>query len=74
MTNSPEFFNATKVVINLLSSPSDDELSDLYGLYKQAIVGINMTEKPSFINYKAYRKWLSWTSFNVLSTRPAVMR
>ena len=74
MTNSPEFLNAAKVVVNLLSSPSNDELSNLYGLYKQAIVGINTTEKPSFINYKAYQKWLSWTSFNELTTRQAEIK
>ena len=33
MSNSPEFINASNVIVNLLSKPCTDELSDLYGLY-----------------------------------------
>lgn len=74
MSNSPEFINAANVIINLLSKPSTDELSDLYGLYKMATIGDNMTEKPSFINYTANQKWQIWSSFNGLTKRQAEIK
>lgn len=39
---------------------SNDEKLALYGLYKQATVGDNNTDKPSFIQLEAKAKWGAW--------------
>ena len=72
--NSIEFINATKVVEKLATKPDNSELCDLYGLYKQAIIGNNTTEKPSFINYTANQKWLAWYNFTDVTTREAEIK
>ena len=41
---------------------TDDELLQVYGLYKQATVGDNNTEKPSFIQLKEKAKWGAWNN------------
>lgn len=48
-------------VQELTKRPSDDELLELYGLYKQATVGDNDTAEPGMFNLKAKYKWKSWT-------------
>lgn len=35
-------------------------LTQLYGLYKQATVGDNNTDRPGAFNFKAKYKWDSW--------------
>ena len=39
--NSNQFLLAVKTVDTLSKTPNHNELSDLYGLYKQAILGDN---------------------------------
>jgi len=39
---------------------SDENMLKLYGLYKQATVGNNNTEKPSFYQIEAKAKWNAW--------------
>lgn len=40
--------------------PNNDELLKLYGLYKQATVGDNNTEKPGIMDFKGKAKWQAW--------------
>lgn len=40
--------------------PTDDELLKLYGLYKQATIGDNTTDKPGTFDFKGKYKWQSW--------------
>lgn len=47
-------------VSNLSKRPSDDELLQLYGLYKQATVGDNDTAKPGVFDLKGKYKWQAW--------------
>ena len=45
---------------NLAKKPSDDELLELYSLYKQATMGDNNTDKPGFLDFKGKAKWEAW--------------
>jgi diazepam-binding inhibitor (GABA receptor modulating acyl-CoA-binding protein) len=36
---------------------SDNELLEVYGLYKQATVGDNTTSKPGMLDFKGKAKW-----------------
>ncbi len=51
--------------------PSDDELLDLYGLYKQATVGDNDTAEPSVFNLKGKYKWKAWDQLKGTSQEDA---
>ncbi|KAG5365841.1 Acyl-CoA-binding protein 2 [Yarrowia sp. B02] len=57
---SAEFTAAADSVQKLPKTPSDDELLELYGLYKQATVGDNNTDRPGAFNFKAKYKWDAW--------------
>lgn len=39
---------------------TDDELLQLYGLFKQASVGDNNTDKPGMLDFKGKAKWEAW--------------
>lgn len=41
---------------------TNDELLEVYGLYKQATVGDNTTDKPWAIKVEASAKWTAWTN------------
>ncbi|XP_037908495.1 acyl-CoA-binding protein homolog [Hermetia illucens] len=40
--------------------PTDGELLELYGLYKQATIGDNNTSKPGMTDLKGKAKWEAW--------------
>jgi len=62
-------FQKTVECIKTLSQDlSNEELLELYGLYKQATLGNNNTNKPSIFNYKGLKKWQSWTSFKDITS------
>ncbi|VDM28290.1 unnamed protein product [Toxocara canis] len=53
-------FETAAAKVNLLKTrPSNDELLELYGLYKQATVGDNTISKP-WIDVKGRAKWDAW--------------
>lgn len=56
-----DFETAAIKVKTLKGSPSNDELLELYGLYKQATVGDNTSSKP-WIDLKGRAKWDAWES------------
>lgn len=59
--NSAEFLAAAKDVKEKLTSrPSDEELLELYALYKQATIGDCNIEQPWFYDIKAKAKWTVW--------------
>lgn len=45
---------------SLKTSPSNDELLEVYALYKQATVGDNTTAKPGMFDLKGKAKWSAW--------------
>ncbi|CEG62774.1 Putative Diazepam-binding inhibitor (GABA receptor modulator, acyl-CoA-binding protein) [Rhizopus microsporus] len=64
---SEKFNTAAEEVKQLSKSPSNDELLELYGLFKQATVGDNTTSKPTF-DLKGRYKWDAWTKLKGKST------
>ncbi|XP_077455304.1 peroxisomal carnitine O-octanoyltransferase-like isoform X3 [Stigmatopora argus] len=65
MTSVAEFEKAAEDVKTLTTRPSDQELLDLYGLYKQATVGEINTERPGLFDMKGKAKWDAWNSRKV---------
>ena len=71
MSNSPEFHKAAEDVRNLTAKPTDQELLDLYGWFKQASVGDINTDRPGMFDLKAKYKWDNWNSRKGASTDEA---
>lgn len=46
---------------SLTKRPSNEELLELYGLYKQATAGDNKTSKPGMFDMKGQFKWKAWS-------------
>jgi diazepam-binding inhibitor (GABA receptor modulating acyl-CoA-binding protein) len=42
-------------------TPSNDDLLDFYGLYKQSLEGDNTTSQPYAIYFRDRAKWDAWT-------------
>ncbi|XP_035231072.1 acyl-CoA-binding protein homolog isoform X2 [Stegodyphus dumicola] len=56
-----KFEKAASDVTKLKSKPTDVEMLELYGLYKQATVGDCDTDRPSgLFDFKGKAKWDSW--------------
>ncbi|XP_029942021.1 acyl-CoA-binding protein-like [Salarias fasciatus] len=64
---SDAFPRAVEEVKVLLKKPATAELSQLYGLYKQATEGDVSTERPGILNFTAVAKWDAWNSRKGLS-------
>lgn len=47
-----DFEKAASDVKNLKETPNNQEMLDIYGLYKQATVGDNNTDKPGIFDPK----------------------
>lgn len=60
-----------KAVNELPKQPSQDEMLELYGLYKQATVGDNTKEKPGIFNMKDRYKWDAWEKLKGMSQEEA---
>lgn len=54
------FDAAVEIVNNLKKKPSDEELLEIYGLFKQSKFGDNNETKPNFLNFKGCAKWEAW--------------
>ncbi|EWC44985.1 hypothetical protein DRE_01044 [Drechslerella stenobrocha 248] len=68
---SPEFESAAEAANNFTTKPTDDELLDLYGLYKQASVGDINTTRPGMMDFKGKYKWDAWKSREGISQEEA---
>ncbi|XP_065202932.1 acyl-CoA-binding protein homolog 1-like [Planococcus citri] len=49
-------------VKNLKQTPSNDELLELYALFKQATVGDVNTDRPGVFDLKGKAKWDAWSA------------
>lgn len=58
--NSQQFMIATNAAQNLRITPTNKELLELYGWYKQATVGDINIPRPFVINIKDTAKWDAW--------------
>ncbi|MCL4124417.1 UNVERIFIED_CONTAM: hypothetical protein GTU68_014669 [Idotea baltica] len=57
-----KFQEAADKVKNLTKTPTDDELKEIYALYKQATVGDINVERPGMLDFKGKAKWDGWNS------------
>ncbi|TMW49754.1 hypothetical protein DOY81_005176 [Sarcophaga bullata] len=71
MATQEEFNKAAEDVKNLNTTPSDNDLLELYSLYKQATVGDCNTDKPGFLDFKGKAKWEAWNNRKGMSTTDA---
>ncbi|KAL6109216.1 acbd7 [Pungitius sinensis] len=62
MSNRAEFEKMAEDVKKVKTRPTDQELLDLYGLYKQATVGEINTDRPGMMDFKGKAKWDAWSS------------
>lgn len=69
--NSPEFLKAAEDVRKLTARPSNEELLDLYGYFKQATVGDCNTDRPGIFDLKGRAKWDNWNSRKGMSKEDA---
>ncbi|KAG9476536.1 hypothetical protein GDO78_003204 [Eleutherodactylus coqui] len=67
-----DFDKAAEDVKKLKTKPTDDELKELYGLYKQSTVGDINIECPGMLDLKGKAKWEAWNSKKGLSKEDAM--
>ncbi|BES96251.1 Acyl CoA Hypothetical protein protein [Nesidiocoris tenuis] len=67
-----DFDAAAEKVKTLTKKPTDDELLELYALFKQATVGDNETSKPGLLDLKNKYKWESWNKKKGMSKEDAM--
>uniref|UniRef100_A0A834R2C7 Acyl-CoA-binding protein n=1 Tax=Sarcoptes scabiei TaxID=52283 RepID=A0A834R2C7_SARSC len=65
------FDEAVKKVRHLNQRPTDGELLQIYGLYKQATIGDCNIERPSVLDPKGRSKWDQWNSLRGFSKEQA---
>lgn len=61
MTLNESFEDAQKRVKTLSTTPSNDELLELYALFKQATAGDVSGSRPGMIDFKGRAKFDAWT-------------
>ncbi|KAJ8025156.1 Acyl-CoA-binding protein [Holothuria leucospilota] len=68
---SDEFNKAAEDAKKLTVKPSDSDLLELYGLFKQVTVGDVNTERPGMFDMKGKAKWDAWNSRKGVSASEA---
>ncbi|XP_009703776.1 PREDICTED: acyl-CoA-binding protein-like, partial [Cariama cristata] len=72
MTLQADFDGAAEDVKRLKTRPTDEELKELYGFYKQATVGDINIECPGMLDLKGKAKWEAWNLKKGLSKEDAM--
>ncbi|CAM9227426.1 unnamed protein product, partial [Bubo scandiacus] len=72
MTLQADFEGAAEDVKKLKTRPTDEELKELYGFYKQATVGDINIECPGMLDLKGKAKWEAWNLKKGLSKEDAM--
>ncbi len=70
-TGNAAFAQAAADVKNLTSKPSNDDLLQLYALFKQSIVGDNETARPGMFDLQGKAKWDAWTKLKGMAKTEA---
>ncbi|XP_077293202.1 acyl-CoA-binding protein homolog [Arctopsyche grandis] len=60
MSLDERFNSAADKAKSFTKRPNDQELLELYALFKQATVGDNNTSKPGMLDLKGKAKWEAW--------------
>ncbi|TPP67030.1 Acyl-CoA-binding protein ACBP [Fasciola gigantica] len=71
-TIEEKFAEVAEEVKHLQKRPDNNELLQLYGLYKQATAGDNNTSQPVALRIEAKSKWDSWNSKKGMSKEQAM--
>ncbi|XP_043493974.1 acyl-CoA-binding protein homolog [Polistes fuscatus] len=71
MSLDEQFEAAEKAIKTLTKRPTDEELLELYALFKQATIGDCNTEKPGLFDMKGKAKWQSWNNKKGVSKEDA---
>lgn len=71
MTLLEKFEDAASRVKSLTARPSNEQLLNLYALYKQATEGDVHGDKPGMFDFKGAAKYSAWESLNGTSTEQA---
>ncbi|XP_023224832.1 acyl-CoA-binding protein-like [Centruroides sculpturatus] len=71
MSLDESFNKAAEDVKNLKSRPTDQELLELYALYKQATIGDCNTSRPGMLDLKGKAKWEAWNGKKGMSQNDA---
>uniref|UniRef100_A0A1J3CPN7 Acyl-CoA-binding protein n=1 Tax=Noccaea caerulescens TaxID=107243 RepID=A0A1J3CPN7_NOCCA len=72
MSLKEEFEEHAVKVKKLTTSPSNEDLLILYGLYKQATIGPVNTSRPGMFAMKERAKWDAWKAVEAKSTDEAM--
>ncbi|MCP4122959.1 MAG: acyl-CoA-binding protein [Bacteroidetes bacterium] len=68
-----EQFEAAQLKVKTLTErPGNEELLDLYALFKQATEGDNNSKKPGMFDMKGQFKWKQWKSKEGLTSDQAM--
>ncbi|WKX71285.1 acyl-CoA-binding protein [Streptomyces sp. XD-27] len=59
-TGNVYFVRASEEVKTLSYTPSNENMLELYGLFKQGILGDNETDAPGVFSLTAKAKWNAW--------------
>merc|ERR1712088_416325 len=70
LTEMSDFANAAEEVKSLTSLTNEQKL-EVYGLYKQATVGDCNTDKPGMLDVKGKAKWEAWNGKKGLDKQAA---
>uniref|UniRef100_A0A4D5RBA9 Acyl-CoA-binding protein-like protein n=1 Tax=Scolopendra viridis TaxID=118503 RepID=A0A4D5RBA9_SCOVI len=62
MSVEEQFNKAAEDVKNLKQTPSDQDMLEIYSLYKQGIVGDCNTDRPGVLDLKGKAKWDAWNA------------
>lgn len=72
MTLQEQFEQSYKDVNTLTERPSNEDLLQLYGAYKQATEGDNHSERPGGFDFKAAAKYNAWEKLKGSSKEQAM--
>ncbi|XP_067304670.1 acyl-CoA-binding domain-containing protein 7 [Pseudorasbora parva] len=72
MSLKAEFEQCADDVMKMKARPTDSEMRELYGLYKQASVGDINIEKPGLLDMKGKAKWNAWNLKKGMSNEDAM--
>lgn len=71
MSLDQDFEAAAEAIKHISQRPSDEELLELYALFKQATVGDVNTTRPGMLDLKGKAKWDFWNKKKGMSKETA---
>ncbi|KZS07345.1 Acyl-CoA-binding domain-containing protein 7 [Daphnia magna] len=71
MSLDEKFNKAAEDIKALTARPTDDELKEIYALFKQATIGDVNVARPGMLDFKGKAKWDSWESKKGMSSDAA---